>query len=344
MKRHLAIALGLLLALGATAQKSTVTCTFDGLPAGTRLLLNEPHGGRLVPTDTLVPDAKGRVKLERYSTQPEFLVLSLDQKQPPMLHLITLPKERITLEATYMPALNHIDITSAKGSDNMGLYRRFSNLTTRSFLNQDPNRVSDSLEVLLSGTPGTLMSAFLVTFYEQYFEQYAPLYKKIRDALVGQYADNDFVRHIDSRLRSALIAGMEAPDIALPNPQGDTLRLSALRGKVVLIDFWASWCGPCRRENPHVVRLYERFRDKGFEVFSVSLDQSHDKWVDAIAKDNLSWPYHVSDLRGWNSAAGRLYGIQSIPATVLVDREGNIVARNLRGSDLDKKLNELLAQ
>ena len=335
MKRHLAIALGLLLALGATAQKSTVTCTFDGLPAGSRLLLNEPHGGRLIPTDTLVPDAKGRVKLERYSTQPELLALVLDQQQSPMLHLITLPKERITLNVTYMPALNLFNLTAAKGSDNMDLYRRFTNLNTRATLNQQPNVVVDSLAVLLSDTPGTLMSAFLVTFYEQAFEQYAPLYKKIRDALVGQYADNDFVRHIDSRLRSALIAGMEAPDIALPTPQGDTLRLSALRGKVVLVDFWASWCGPCRKENPHVVRLYERFRDKGFEVFSVSLDQSHDKWVDAIAKDNLRWPYHVSDLRGWNSAAGRLYGIQSIPATV---------ARNLRGSELEKKLNELLAQ
>ncbi len=344
MKRHLAIALGLLLALGATAQKSTVTCTFDGLPAGSRLLLNEPHGGRLIPTDTLVPDAKGRVKLERYSTQPEFLALVLDQQQSPMLHLITLPKERITLNVTYMPALNLFNLTAAKGSDNMDLYRRFTNLNTRATLNQQTNVVVDSLAVLLSDTPGTLMSAFLVTFYEQYFEQYAPLYKKIRDALVGQYADNDFVRHIDSRLRSALIAGMEAPDIALPNPQGDTLRLSALRGKVVLIDFWASWCGPCRRENPHVVRLYERFHDKGFEIFSVSLDQSRDKWLDAIQKDGLRWPCHVSDLRGWNSAAGRLYGISSIPATVLVDREGNILARNLRGAELERKLTEIFAQ
>ena len=268
----------------------------------------------------------------------------LDQQQSPMLHLITLPKERITLNVTYMPALNLFNLTAAKGSDNMDLYRRFTNLNTRATLNQQTNVVVDSLAVLLSDTPGTLMSAFLVTFYEQYFEQYAPLYKKIRDALVGQYADNDFVRHIDSRLRSALIAGMEAPDIALPNPQGDTLRLSALRGKVVLIDFWASWCGPCRRENPHVVRLYERFHDKGFEIFSVSLDQSRDKWLDAIQKDGLRWPCHVSDLRGWNSAAGRLYGISSIPATVLVDREGNILARNLRGAELERKLTEIFAQ
>ncbi len=344
MKHTLAITLGLLLALGATAQKTTVSCTFSGLESGTRIFLNEPHGGRLMPTDTLVPDDKGRIKLERYSTRPEFLVLSLDRAQSPLLHLILLPKERITLEATYMPALNHLHLTAAKGSDNMELYRRFSGLTTRAALAQDAGRVADSLELLLDANPSTLMSAFLVTFYEQAFDQYAPLYKKIRDALVPQYADNDFVAHLDQRVRTALVAGMPAPDIEQPSPDGTPMRLSDLRGKVVLIDFWASWCGPCRRENPHVVRLYERFHDKGFEIFSVSLDQSRDKWLDAIQKDGLRWPCHVSDLRGWNSAAGRLYGISSIPATVLVDREGNILARNLRGAELERKLTEIFAQ
>ena len=137
---------------------------------------------------------------------------------------------------------------------------------------------------------------------------------------------------------------MEAPDIELPSPDGFALRLSDLRGKVVLVDFWASWCRPCRMENPNVVRLYQRFHDKGFEIFSVSLDQSRDAWLKAIQDDGLLWPHHVSDLRGWNSTAGRLYGISSIPATVLVDRQGNIVARNLRGSELEKKLTEIFAQ
>lgn len=344
MKKHLAIALGILFALGAASQKTTVGCTFSGLPGGTRIILSEPQAGRLVPTDTLNPDAKGRIKLERYSTSPEFLVLSLPQEKSPMLHLILLPKEKITLEATYMPALNLFDITSAKGSANMSLYKDYSNLNTRAMLEQRPGLVAEELASLLDSHPGVLMSAFLVTYYEQAFEQYAPLYKKIRDTLIGQYPDNEFVKHVDSRLRSAILPGMEAPDIELPSPDGATLRLSDLRGKVVLIDFWASWCRPCRMENPNVVRLYQRFHDKGFEIFSVSLDQSRDVWIKAIKDDHLDWPNHVSDLRGWNSSAGRLYGVQSIPATVLVDRQGNIVARNLRGSELEKKLTEIFAQ
>ena len=134
---------------------------------------------------------------------------------------------------------------------------------------------------------------------------------------------------------------MEAPEIAMSDPDGNTRRLSDLRGKVVLIDFWASWCGPCRRENPNVVKLYQKYHDQGFEIFSVSLDKDGNAWRNTIKADGLTWPNHVSDLQYWQSAAGRLYGISAIPATVLVDREGKIIARNLRGADLDRKLKEI---
>ena len=110
----------------------------------------------------------------------------------------------------------------------------------------------------------------------------------------------------------------------------------------VIVDFWASWCGPCRRENPNVVKLYNDFNDKGFEIIGVSFDEHRDRWIKAIHDDGLTWP-HVSDLQGWKSAAGKLYAINSIPATVLLDREGNIVAKNLRGTALREKLEELYA-
>jgi thiol-disulfide isomerase/thioredoxin len=100
------------------------------------------------------------------------------------------------------------------------------------------------------------------------------------------------------------------------------LKFSDLKGKVVLIDFWASWCGPCRAENPNVVRLYEKYKNKGFTVFSVSLDDEKSKWKDAIRKDNLSWPTHVSDLKGWKSPVVTSYGFDGIPFTVLVNKEG----------------------
>ena len=128
--------------------------------------------------------------------------------------------------------------------------------------------------------------------------------------------------------------GTEAPDISLSDPFGKKYTLSDLKGKVVLLDFWASWCGPCRRENPSVVKIYDKYNSKGFEVFSVSLDKEQQKqrWVDAINKDNLKWPYHVSDLKFWQSAPARVYGVRSIPKTFLIDREGKIAAVNLRGA------------
>ena len=132
--------------------------------------------------------------------------------------------------------------------------------------------------------------------------------------------------------------GEMAPDIVMNDPDGNERKLSDLRGKVVLLDFWASWCGPCRRENPNVVRAYEKYKNDGFEVFSVSLDSNVDRWRKAIEQDQLVWPNHVSDLQGWRNGAAREYGISSIPHTMLIDRDGAILATHLRGSGVDSAL------
>ena len=133
-----------------------------------------------------------------------------------------------------------------------------------------------------------------------------------------------------------------APEIAMKNPAGKIIKLSSLRGKVVLLDFWASWCGPCRRESPNVLRLYKQYKDKGFTVFSVSLDEDAASWKQAIAKDGLIWPNHVSDLMGWKTPMTQLYQFESIPHTVLIDKEGKIIATGLRGESLEQKLKEIL--
>lgn len=140
--------------------------------------------------------------------------------------------------------------------------------------------------------------------------------------------------------KSGLSRGSEVPDIELPTPSGEMLKLSSLRGKYVLIDFWASWCGPCRRENPNVVRLYNKYHNQGFDIFGVSLDNNASKWQAAIAKDKLTWN-HVSDLKGWSSSAARLYNVSSIPFTVLIDPDGKVIGTNLRGQQLEQVLENI---
>ena len=136
--------------------------------------------------------------------------------------------------------------------------------------------------------------------------------------------------------------GKEAPDFTLNDPDGNPVTLSSLRGNYLLIDFWAAWCGPCRRENPNVVAAYAKYHDRGFDVLGVSLDDSRQDWLEAIEKDGLAWT-QVSDLQGWSNRAAALYGISSIPSNLLLDPDGIIIAKNLRGADLQAKLETLLA-
>jgi peroxiredoxin len=141
--------------------------------------------------------------------------------------------------------------------------------------------------------------------------------------------------------------GNKAPELIGKNTNGETVKLSDTQGKLVLIDFWAAWCGPCRRENPTLVKAYNTYKDKefsggdGFTIFSVSLDRTKSAWETAIEKDNLKWPYHISDLKYWNSKHAAIYGVRSIPSNFLIDENGIIVARQLRGPALEAKLKDL---
>nr|WP_260412655.1 TlpA disulfide reductase family protein [Flammeovirga kamogawensis] len=140
--------------------------------------------------------------------------------------------------------------------------------------------------------------------------------------------------------KKATVVGAEAIDISLPSPEGKTVTLSSLRGKYVMIDFWASWCRPCRMENPNVLRAYNHYKSKGFEVYGVSIDRDTEAWKQAIEQDHITWS-QVHDAGGVVAAE---YGVEGIPFTLLLDKEGKIIAKNLRGDDLDKKLAELLGK
>jgi peroxiredoxin len=201
---------------------------------------------------------------------------------------------------------------------------------------------SDSIaELLLKNSPSVGVIEIL-SKNELDPDLYFSVYEQVAATLRGEWESyqigRDFIEMVHKMKTVAI--GSEAPEIALPSPGGEVVALSSLRGKYVLVDFWAKWCGPCRQENPNVVRVYNKFKERGFEVFGVSLDRNKNDWVQAIEEDGLNWT-HVSDLKYFNSEAARTYNINAIPFSILLDPKGIIIAKNLRGRALESKLEEI---
>ncbi len=194
---------------------------------------------------------------------------------------------------------------------------------------------------LLKANPDSYVSAFVIASgmgqieYEQLKERYNLLGENAKASAQGKAIAAQI-----AKLESTAI-GQIAPNFTITTPEGESISLYDIKGKVKLIDFWASWCGPCRGENPHVVEIYKEYHPKGLEIFGVSLDNNKEAWVKAIADDGLVWK-HGSDLKGWQSAPAQLYSVSGIPHTVLLDENNKIIAKNLRGDELKQKIAELL--
>ncbi len=357
----------------STVHLSAKGTTFSGRLTGTEsnkssAYISKIAGSSVIPFDTVDLDTKGNFKFNAEIDEPTLFLISFDGYRKSVIHLMLEPNDKVSTDMR----INHgiIEVVDAKGSDNVVLYKDFNQILFRYALRVDslnteyalPStneerkqqlstefqtlQISQNVELrqLLTKNSDVLMSAFLVTYFDSDIETYIDLFESIEKNLTPKYGGNQFVQYVSSRVKTSLTAGRMASEITMSDPDGKIRKLSDLRGKVVMIDFWASWCRPCRMENPNVVKLYQKYHDKGFEIYSVSLDKKRDDWLRAIDQDNLIWPNHVSDLNGWTSSGGAAYGITSIPSTVLVDREGRIIARNLRGIELANKLREIFGE
>ena len=295
--------------------------------------------------------ANGKVKFAYEVAQPGIVRASIDANRA--MNLVLEPGDRPVVNGE----LDNFGQFTIEGSDETARYQRFNVARLNHNKTADPsnkrsqqaaagvlmrdllaimNEKPGSVVSLISG--GVIMELNGGRIPNDFFEVYNSLIEGTREyaATAPQFVA------IDSYLAPirATMPGQPAPELMFNTPEGQPLALSSLRGKTVLIDFWASWCGPCRRENPNVKRVYDKYKDQGFEIYGVSLDKGKAKWVEAIQKDGLPW-LHVSDLQGWGSAAAKIYSVTSIPQTFLVGPDGTILERGLRGPALEQKLAEI---
>ncbi|WP_455628706.1 redoxin domain-containing protein [Parabacteroides chinchillae] len=199
-----------------------------------------------------------------------------------------------------------------------------------------------NIDSLVNKYPSSPVAAF---FLYRYFTYQLPLQQltETRNQLSQNLADCPYVKDLDAIIEQLnhVQIGQKAPEFSLPDTAGVIVSLSDFKGKYVLLDFWASWCPPCRKENPNVVKAYQKYKDKNFTVLGISLDKDKGKWLKAIEDDQLTWT-HLSDLKYWDSEIPALYGIRGIPANLLLDPDGVIIAKNIKEEELHKKLEEVI--
>jgi thiol-disulfide isomerase/thioredoxin len=337
------------------------------------LISINPDGQQKEIAKTIV-DGKGNFLLNGHIDFFDAYQLFLENEQK-ILELAVAPNDKIKLNTSYTDFDINPKISGVSWAKQANLFTKlkYDFLAKQDLFRKDKPTVSrEESQMFLSGLMSKLDSNVVQLVKSNINSEYnlvlfsflAPvqsiddwdsanlgLMKQVVTNLKNKYSDAPRVQMIEQQTaqieriyeeeRLMKEGKLVAPDFTVKTPEGKEITLSSLKGQVVLVDFWASWCGPCRQESPNVVRLYNQYKPNGFTVFSVSLDENADKWKEAINKDGLIWPNHGSDLQGWKTPLTQLYQFNSIPQTVLVNKEGKIIARGLRGIALENKLKKL---
>lgn len=342
----------------------TIDVNITNLKPDTQILLQKRESGRWIKLDsTTLKEGKGILTGEVKS--PELLYLTLNKFN--VYIPIWVENSKISVEAG-LNSLNHPTIKGSKAQDEFYAFidstKRFSNhekslgqayrqarmakdeAKMKQIASEFDSLQGQKMDYLLGYVERHNKS--VVSPYIVMSNSYAltlPQLEKVTNSFDSTLSQNEYAQYLKNRVKTLKRSAVGQPYInfTMNNPEGKPISLESVvkKNKYTLVDFWASWCAPCRAENPNVVKAYNTFHKKGFTVFGVSLDKDHKSWVDAIKKDGLVWT-QVSDLKFWNSAAGKLYGVQSIPHNVLIGPKGTIVAKDLRGKKLQSTLKELL--
>lgn len=336
---------------------------------GKTIYLDQLTSQAAVTVDSAVIDKEGHFELTKFKPSLNFYRLRLDPQNFSIIVLDSTDKVSITADAKNLAdakisgsaetdAFNEFNTISKKYKKNIDSLQQvfqtemMKNPNDSAKINQMKNEIDKTYQGIITQWADELAKkvnqhkdkfASIIALQMLDPQKYLEVYQNLDQSLGSKYPNHPMVQMLHKIVaqQSALAPGTPCPEIALPGPDGKEVRLSSFRGKVVLIDFWASWCKPCRAEMPNVVALYKKYKDKGFEILGVSLDKDKESWMKAIKEDGITWP-QASDLKFWNSDVVPVFNVEAIPYTILVDKEGKIIAKGLRGQDLENKLKEVL--
>lgn len=359
---YLLVTVSMLTACNNGNKSYTITGTVEGATDGDTVYLRTKEGRQFIKLDSaIIKNGSFSFKGTQDTTVSRYITYNATGKEGLMIDFflengkININLTRNNDSATGSPSNDaYQEIRSQVNSLNMqreDVYESMTDTTLTDEQRQIKGKEIDNLEnkiidVLKAGINKNIANAVGIQLLKQNFyymsvEELDPLISQIPAA----YNHDETIIKIKENVEKmkATAAGQKFTDFAMQTPDGKSVKLSDYvgKGKVVLVDFWASWCGPCRREMPNLVEAYAKYKNSNFEIVGVSLDQNNDSWKDAIKKLNITWP-QMSDLKYWNCEGAKLYAVSSIPHTVLIDKEGTIIARGLHGEELQEKLDEVL--